>query len=246
MGNRYTGITALNKSKTLWQYRIKMTLPSGEKIDTISRRDENGMPYTTAESAFIAREKARQAFISKGTEEAEKRAKMTFSEVYEKYKQSHEAKMRAPATLRKQESMWNNYVNAEFGGKLIGNISLNDMNAFLSHIYYDLNKSYSYTQGFLRFFYLLFGFADRCDLLDTVRYTKMFVNKSTRLKMPDRKQTANDDDGTDDEIVVFSDDELKAMSWPDFVAGCTQPELVQYLKERRLYVNDPVEAEEEV
>lgn len=46
--------------------------------------------------------------------------------------------------------------------------------------------------------------------------------------------------------IYFSDDELKAMSWPDFVAGCTQPELVQYLKERRLYVNDPVEAEEEV
>ena len=218
MGNRYTGVTALNKSKTLWQYRIKMTLPSGEKIDTISRRDENGMPYATAESAFIAREKARQALISKGTEEAEKRAKMTLSEVYESYKQSHEAKMRAPATLRKQESMWSNYVGAEFGGKLIGNISLNDLNAFLSHLYYDLNKSYSYTQGFLRFFYLLFGFADRCDLLDTVRYTKMFVNKSTHLKMPDRKQTANDDDGTDEEIVVFSDDELKKIE-PVFLEG---------------------------
>ena len=49
-----------------------------------------------------------------------------------------------------------------------------------------------------------------------------------------------------DVAIYLSDDELKAMSWPDFVAGCTQPELVQYLKERRLYVNDPVEAEEEV
>ena len=30
-----------------------------------------------------------------------------------------------------------------------------------------------------------------------------------------------------------------------FVSGCQQPELVQYLKERRLYVNEPVESEEE-
>ena len=36
--------------------------------------------------------------------------------------------------------------------------------------------------------------------------------------MPDRKQTANDDDGTDDEIVVFSDDELKKIE-PVFLEG---------------------------
>ena len=49
-----------------------------------------------------------------------------------------------------------------------------------------------------------------------------------------------------DVALFMSDDELKAMSWTTFVAGCTQPELVQYLKERRLYVNEPVESEEEV
>ena len=46
--------------------------------------------------------------------------------------------------------------------------------------------------------------------------------------------------------IYLSDDELKAMSWSAFAAGCTQPELVQYLKERRLYVNEPVATEEEV
>ena len=49
------------------------------------------------------------------------------------------------------------------------------------------------------------------------------------------------------EVAIFlSDEEIKEMSWSSFVAGCTQPELVQYLKERRLYVNEPVVAEEEV
>lgn len=49
-----------------------------------------------------------------------------------------------------------------------------------------------------------------------------------------------------DVALCLSDDELKAMSWTTFVSGCTQPELVQYLKERRLYVNDPVSTEVEV
>ena len=49
-----------------------------------------------------------------------------------------------------------------------------------------------------------------------------------------------------DVALFMSDDELKAMSWTTFAAGCTQPELVRYLKERRLYVNEPVESEEEV
>jgi len=49
------------------------------------------------------------------------------------------------------------------------------------------------------------------------------------------------------EVALFlSDEEVKAMSWPVFVSGCREPELVQYLKERRLYINEPVCGEEEL
>lgn len=48
-----------------------------------------------------------------------------------------------------------------------------------------------------------------------------------------------------DVAFYLSDEELKAMSWTTFASGCTQPELVQYLKERWLYVNEPVEGEAE-
>ena len=45
----------------------------------------------------------------------------------------------------------------------------------------------------------------------------------------------------------LNDEELKQMSWSTFVAGCGHyPELVQYLKERRIYINEPVQAEAEV
>lgn len=49
-----------------------------------------------------------------------------------------------------------------------------------------------------------------------------------------------------DVAISLSDEELKAMPWSTFVLGCQAPELIQYLKERRLYVNEPVMAEEEV
>lgn len=44
----------------------------------------------------------------------------------------------------------------------------------------------------------------------------------------------------------LSDEEIKDVSWSTFVAGCAKPELVQYLKERRLYINEPVESEVDV
>lgn len=49
-----------------------------------------------------------------------------------------------------------------------------------------------------------------------------------------------------DVALCLSDQEMQELTWTDFVAGCTAPELVQYLKERRLYVSDPVTAESEV
>ena len=49
-----------------------------------------------------------------------------------------------------------------------------------------------------------------------------------------------------DVALALSDDILKEMSWTTFAAGCEAPELVQYLKERRLYVNEPVADGEEI
>ena len=47
--------------------------------------------------------------------------------------------------------------------------------------------------------------------------------------------------------VCLDDKEIHKQSWSDFVMGIDQSkiELVKYLKEKRLYVNEPVEAEEE-
>ena len=49
-----------------------------------------------------------------------------------------------------------------------------------------------------------------------------------------------------DVALSLSDQEMQELTWTNFVIGCTAPELIQYLKERRLYVNEPVEMEVEV
>ena len=51
-----------------------------------------------------------------------------------------------------------------------------------------------------------------------------------------------------DVAICLSDEELASLSWPEFVSGLDpdkNAELITYLKERRLYVNEPVAVEED-
>lgn len=45
--------------------------------------------------------------------------------------------------------------------------------------------------------------------------------------------------------VLMDDDEISKLSWSEFVAGIKETELIQYLKERSLYINEKVTTEEE-
>ena len=45
--------------------------------------------------------------------------------------------------------------------------------------------------------------------------------------------------------IEMTDEQLTAMSWPEFAESITEPELIQYLKERRLYINEPITETEE-
>ena len=44
----------------------------------------------------------------------------------------------------------------------------------------------------------------------------------------------------------LTDQELQSLSWSEFVSNIDHPELIQYLKERRLYVNETISQEDEV
>lgn len=46
--------------------------------------------------------------------------------------------------------------------------------------------------------------------------------------------------------VFMSDEEMQKLSWSEFVGKLSEPELIQYLKERNLYINEETECEEEL
>ena len=48
------------------------------------------------------------------------------------------------------------------------------------------------------------------------------------------------------DVFRLTDEEMRDLSWSGFVSAVTEPELIRYLKERRLYVNDPVCGEVEL
>ncbi|SEH86682.1 Putative amidoligase enzyme [Ruminococcus flavefaciens] len=49
-----------------------------------------------------------------------------------------------------------------------------------------------------------------------------------------------------DVALNMAEDEIANQSWSDFVQTLKEPELVQYLKERRLYINEEIEIQEEM
>lgn len=49
-----------------------------------------------------------------------------------------------------------------------------------------------------------------------------------------------------DMAMNMTEDEIEKLSWSDFVSTIEAPELIQYLKERRLYVNDKTNTEEDL
>ena len=49
-----------------------------------------------------------------------------------------------------------------------------------------------------------------------------------------------------DVALDYSDEEIEKQSWSEFVGTITEPELITYLKERKLYVNEDIESEVEM
>lgn len=201
---KYTGVTQTADGS--WIYRIKKKV-NGQVVDTRIKKDENGLPFLTARAAHEAKLKHEAKLASGEIEIPSKTPKSTLQGIYDAYLDSAEAKQKAPATLRKQESMWKNHIAPAFGEKDINSILITDLDTFLFELYQ--KKSYKYTEGFLKFFYLLFGYAYKLELIDGDRYYRMFGDKSTRLTMPVMEQA--DVEKELEGAEVYDDDQLAVM-----------------------------------
>lgn len=162
-----------------WGYRITV-MQNGKRKDTTYHRDENGNPFKTKSSARLAREK-------KSLELRQPKQKALFtdcklSDMWDCYMEDV-AKSKANGTVKKYYSIWKNHINPKFGNKNISEVNVVDLEKYLQELY---NQGYSwkYVEGFLKLFYQLFGLAFKTEHIDPIRYTRMFMDKGTKLKMP--------------------------------------------------------------
>lgn len=185
-----------------WGFRYAINV-NGKRREGKKTKDENGNPFKTEKQAFRARERA---IIKERTEQKpiKKIVRKTFKEVFEEYcKYGRNGK--AYTTIKKQDSLWNNHLKVRFGSRYIDDITVAEIQDYLAELYYTEGKAYSYTESFLKMFYLIFGQAYSRNYLDIDTYNKLCINKNTKINMPKQKI----DEETD--IVYFNKQEMQQL-----------------------------------
>lgn len=185
-----------------WGYRFTFTV-EGKKKNRKGTKDEFGNLLTTKRAAILAR----AAAVTREQEEQHRQApvtRKTFQEVYKEYCETGRSG-KAYQTIRKQESIWNNHLCAKFGRRYIDEISVAEVNDYLTHLYYIEGRAYKYVEAFLKMFYLIFGQAYSRNYLEVDTYNKLCVNKDVRIRMPKMKVDE------DTEIVAFTREEVERL-----------------------------------
>lgn len=196
-----TGIYQLKNG--YWGFRYVIVV-NGQRVERRRNVDENGNPFKTKTSAS----KARQAMIEHERNHSASQNKIlrkTVTEVYNEYCEFGRAG-KTYATIKKQDSLWNNHIKAKFGKRYVDDISVAEVNDYLAELYYTENRAYTYTESFLKFFYLIFGQSYSRNYLNAEQYDKLCKNKDTKIHMPKMKI----DEETD--IITFTDDEMSVLS----------------------------------
>ena len=196
-----TGIYQLKNG--YWGFRYVIVV-NGQRVERRRNVDENGNPFKTKTSAS----KARQAMIEHERNHSASQniiLRKTVTEVYNEYCEFGRAG-KAYATIKKQDSLWNNHIKAKFGKRYVDDISVAEVNDYLTELYYTENRAYTYTESFLKFFYLSFGQSYSRNYLSAEQYDKLCKNKDTKIHMPKMKI----DEETD--IITFSDAEMSVLS----------------------------------
>ena len=198
MAKKKTG-SIFQKDDGYWGYRFVVKI-DGKRIERRCSFDEHGNKFRTKKEATEARQAAIVNLRIEKTEKP-KPVRKKVREVFDEYR-AEGRKDRAYKTILKQDSLWDNHLRDRFGERFIDEISVAEVEDYLSELYYVDNYAFLYVEGFLKMFYLIFGQAYSRNYLDVDNYNKLCVNKNTKIHMPKLKT----DDDTD--IVAFSKEEL--------------------------------------
>lgn len=187
-----------------WGYRYAIVI-NGKRKEAKKLKNESGNPFKTAKQAAKAREIAIAQEKSKALLPPQKRIiRKTVTEVYQEYCEKGRSG-KAYTTIKKQDSLWNNHLCARFGKRYIDDITVAEIQDYLEELYYTDNRAYSYTESFLKMFYLIFGQAYSRNYIDVDSYNRLCINKDTKIHMPKLKI----DDDLD--IVSFDDKEIERL-----------------------------------
>ena len=114
-----------------WGFRYAYWI-NGKQKDIKRTTDEKGNPFKTKAAALKAREAAIIAVHTELLLAAEPTKKrMTVAEVYAEYCETGRCG-KAYGTTRKQDSLWNNHISKKFGKRHIDDISVSEVNDYLS------------------------------------------------------------------------------------------------------------------
>ena len=187
-----------------WGYRYAIVI-NGKRKEAKKLKNESGNTIKTANQEANAREIAIAKDKSKALLLPQKTIiRKTVTEVYQEYCEKGRSG-KAYTTIKKQDSLWNNHLCARFGKRYIDDITVAEIQDYLEELYYTDNRAYSYTESFLKMFYLIFGQAYSRNYIDVDSYNRLCINKDTKIHMPKLKI----DDDLD--IVSFDDKEIERL-----------------------------------
>lgn len=182
-----------------WGCRIYMKDPSGKQIDTTYRRDEHNEPFTTKKQAKDFR--ARKILeIQNPPEKPITVENVTFGDVWKTYLERYTSD-KAISTVQRYKSLWKNHIKPRFENTTLEELTIADVEAFLRDLY-DSGLSYSYVEGFTKFFWMMLVIADKEEWMAHDKYNRMCVDKATKIKMP-KKYEGEDEDDEDESIKIF-------------------------------------------
>lgn len=190
------GVFQLDNGK--WAFRYTFT-KNGKRSSRRSCKDEFGNPLNTKRAAIKARKSAVEAETL--NQPLKPIIHKTVAEVFKEYREKG-CSGKAYQTIKKQDSLWKNHIRDKFGKKYVDSITVAEINDYLTQLYYVDGYAYKYTESFLKMFYLIFGQAYSRNYLSIDTYSKLCINKDTKIKMPNLKTDE------DTEIVTFNREEI--------------------------------------
>ena len=200
MGNNNNSNSVYQLSDGKWGFRYCIRV-NGKNIYKRFKTDHDGNPLKTRKDAERARKYAIDLAQQSVQPQKKKIIRKTVAEVYDEYCQKGRTD-RAYMTKRKQDSLWENHLKDKYGNRFVDEITVSEVQDYLTKLYYEDNYSFQYVGSFLKMFYLIFGQANGRGYLDEETYSTLCLRKLTKIHMPKIKF----DEDTD--IHIFERDQL--------------------------------------